>query len=348
MGEPAVSGDKVRVGRRGGVGEIVLDRPRAINALDHDMVREIAAALLEWESDGEIRAVLVRGAGERGLCAGGDIVSIHRDATTGGVASLDFWRDEYVLNGAIARYPKPYVVFMDGIVMGGGVGISAHGDVRLVTERSVVAMPETGIGFVPDVGGTYLLARTPGEIGTHLALTGARMGAGDAIACGFADHFVHSEDLDGFAETLVEDSVDAAVARFARPAPESPLLAAREWIDPAYSASTVEEIVERLAAAPQPEARAAAEALATKSPTSLAVTLESVRRAARAESLEHVLDDEYRVSTRILGTHDLAEGIRAQVIDKDRTPRWDPATSSEVGDVSRFFVSLGDDELGLA
>lgn len=334
----------------GGIGRITLNRPKAINALNYDMVKAMAAALDEWAGDDSVRAVVVDGAGERGLCAGGDIVSIYHDARDGGTGSQDFWRDEYILNAAIGRYPKPYVAIMDGIVMGGGVGIAAHGNVRVVTERSTIAMPEVGIGFVPDVGGTWLLSRAPGELGTHLALTTGRMKAGDAIALGFADHFVPSEALDKFVAALESGTVDEALAEFARPAPESPLLAQRSWIDAAYSAPTVEEIVARLQAAEEPEARAAAEQILGKSPVALKATLRSVRHARELGSLEEVLNEEYRVSLASLRSHDLVEGIRAQVVDKDRNPAWSPATLADVtdADVDAYFQPLGELELGLA
>ncbi|QRI74959.1 MULTISPECIES: enoyl-CoA hydratase/isomerase family protein [Rhodococcus] len=333
----------------GGIGRITLNRPKAINALNYDMVKVTAAALGEWAGDDSVRAVVVDGAGERGLCAGGDIVSIYHDARDGGTGSQGFWRDEYILNAAIGRYPKPYVALMDGIVMGGGVGIAAHGNVRVVTERSTIAMPEVGIGFVPDVGGTWLLSRAPGELGTHLALTTGRMTAGDAIALGFADHFVPSEALDKFVAALESGTVDEALAEFAQPAPESPLLAQRSWIDAAYSAPTVEEIVARLQAAEEPEARAAAEQILGKSPVALKVTLRSVRHARELGSLEEVLNEEYRVSLASLRSHDLVEGIRAQVVDKDRNPAWSPATLADVtdADVDAYFQPLGELELGL-
>ncbi|KOS55600.1 enoyl-CoA hydratase/isomerase family protein [Rhodococcus rhodochrous] len=334
----------------GGIGRITLNRPKAINALNYDMVKVMAAALDEWAKDDSVRAVVVDGAGERGLCAGGDIVSIYHDARDGGTGSQDFWRDEYILNAAIGRYPKPYVAIMDGIVMGGGVGISAHGNVRIVTERSTIAMPEVGIGFVPDVGGTWLLSRAPGDLGTHLALTTGRMKAGDAIALGFADHFVPSEALDKFVAALESGTVDEALAEFAQPAPEAPLLAQRAWIDAAYSAPTVEEIVARLQAAEEPEAHAAAEQILGKSPVALKVTLRSVRHARELGNLEEVLNEEYRVSLASLRSHDLVEGIRAQVVDKDRNPAWSPATLADVtdADVDAYFQPLGELELGLA
>ncbi|MGW1214931.1 enoyl-CoA hydratase/isomerase family protein [Streptomyces sp. NPDC002499] len=335
----------------GRAAHITLNRPRAINALDHAMVRRIDEALTTWESDPSVETVVITGAGERGLCAGGDIRVVHDDARDGdGTASAAFWRDEYHLNARIARYPKPYVAVMDGIVMGGGVGVSAHGSVRVVTERSRVAMPETGIGFVPDVGGTYLLSRVPGELGTHLALTGAQVGAGDALLCGLADHYLPSDSLPGFVGDLADLPVREALDRHVLPSPEGELAGRREWIDSCYAADTVEEIIDRLLAHGDPAAKETAETLLTKSPTALKVTLAAMRRARRLDSLERVLDQEYRVSCAALTAPDLVEGIRAQVIDKDRNPHWSPATLAEVSDadVERFFEALGDRELGLA
>ena len=232
----------------------------------------------------------------------------------------NFWREEYILNSEIANYPKPYVAIMDGIVMGGGVGVSAHGDIRIVTERSMIGMPETGIGFIPDVGGTYLLSRAPGELGTHIALTTARLSAGDAIAAGFADHFIPSENIETFIAALASSSVADAVAQYAEPAPVSELLAQQSWIDAAYSADDVSTIVERLRASGIPEAEKAAEQILGKSPIALSVTLRSLRHAKEAASLEEVLNEEFRVSTAALASHDLVEGIRAQVVEKDRKP----------------------------
>ncbi|POX37458.1 3-hydroxyisobutyryl-CoA hydrolase [Streptomyces sp. Ru73] len=334
----------------GRAAHLVLNRPKALNALTHPMVRRVDRALTAWEHDPDIETVVITGAGERGLCAGGDIRAVHDDARDGdGTASAAFWRAEYQLNARIARYPKPYVAVMDGIVMGGGVGVSAHGSVRVVTERSRVAMPETGIGFVPDVGGTYLLGLAPGELGTHLALTGAQVGAGDAVLCGLADHYVPSAALPDLLADLAGLSVRDALARHVRPTPEGQLAGAREWIDTCYAADTVEEIHRRLLSHGGPAAKEAAETLLAKSPTALKVTLAALRRARRLGSLEAVLDQEYRVSCAALTTPDLVEGIRAQVVDKDRAPRWSPATLAGVtdADVERFFAPLGARELGL-
>ncbi|MER7922631.1 enoyl-CoA hydratase/isomerase family protein [Streptomyces sp. NPDC096057] len=337
----------------GRAAHITLNRPKAINALTHDMVLRIDEALTRWELDPAVETVVITGAGERGLCAGGDIRAIHDDARDGdgdGSASAAFWRDEYRLNARIARYPKPYVAVMDGIVMGGGVGVSAHGSFRIVTERSRVAMPETGIGFVPDVGGTYLLARAPGELGTHLALTGAQLGAADALHCDLADHYVPSQSLPELLTALAHAPAREVIGRFAREAPPGELALAQDWIDDCYPAPTVEGIIERLLAHGDSAAKQTAETLLTKSPTALKATLAALRRARQLGPLENVLDQEYRVSCHALTAPDLVEGIRAQVIDKDRDPHWSPPTLEEVtdADVERFFAPLGNRELGLA
>ncbi|MEV1024908.1 enoyl-CoA hydratase/isomerase family protein [Streptomyces sp. NPDC050264] len=344
-GEPPVL-----VRREGRAAHLVLNRPRALNALNHDMVLRVDRALSAWEHDDTVETVVITGAGERGLCAGGDIRAVHDDARDGdGTASAGFWRDEYHLNARIARYPKPYVAVMDGIVMGGGVGISAHGDVRVVTERSRVAMPETGIGFVPDVGGTHLLPRAPGELGTRLALTGEHIGAGDALLCGLADHYVPSAALPALLAELATRPVQDALAHHALPAPQGELEAGREWTDACFAADTVEEILARLLDHGDPAAKETAETLLGKSPTAVKVTLEAVRRARELGSLERVLDQEYRVSCAAMGNPDFVEGVRAQVIDKDRRPRWSPRTLAEVtaADVERHFTPLGERELGL-
>ncbi|MFF4579689.1 enoyl-CoA hydratase/isomerase family protein [Streptomyces sp. NPDC001389] len=337
--------ETVQIGTEGCTGLITLNRPEALNALTRPMVLRIGEALTAWEHDPAVEQVLLRGAGERGLCAGGDIRAIHADAKAGTTDSLAFWRDEYRLNARIARYPKPYVALMDGIVMGGGVGLSAHGGFRIVTERSRVAMPETGIGFVPDVGGTYLLSRAPGELGTHLALTGAAVGPGDAMLCGLADHYLPSDWLEEFTRELTAGPVAEVLGKFhGATAPKAPLAAEREWIDHCYAADTVEEIHQRLLATGLPAAREASQTLHAKSPTSLKVTLAALRRARELDSLERVLEQEYRVSSAALSAPDLVEGIRAQVVDKDRRPRWSPAALVQVSaaTVERFFAPLGE------
>ncbi|MFJ8043594.1 enoyl-CoA hydratase/isomerase family protein [Kitasatospora sp. NPDC096147] len=345
------TGEEVLLERDGRVGRIVLNRPKALNALTHGMVLTVAAALDAWEHDASVATVVITGAGERGLCAGGDIVAIHRAATGGDpLAAEEFWREEYRLNARIARYPKPYVAVMDGIVMGGGVGVSAHGSVRIVTERTRIAMPETGIGFVPDVGGSYLLGLAPGELGTHLALTAGSVGAGDALLCGLADHFVPADRLPALLADLARLPVHEALERHVTEPPAAPLAGERGWIDACYAADTVPQVLARLLASDHPAAKEAAERIAAHSPTAVTVALAALRRARTLGPLEAVLDQEFRTSCAALATPDLAEGIRAQVIDKDRTPHWSPAALAAVTEqeVERHFAPLGERELGLS
>ncbi|BCW69395.1 enoyl-CoA hydratase/isomerase family protein [Arthrobacter sp. NicSoilB8] len=335
--------------RRGRLGVVTLNRPKAVNALTAGMAAAMLDQLRLWADDDAVAAVLVRGAGDRGLCAGGDIVAIYRDMLDGGDATADFWAIEYRLNLLISEYPKPYVAFMDGLVLGGGVGISAHGSVRIVTERTRSGMPETTIGFVPDVGGTLLLSRSPGETGTHAALTGAHLSGADALFLGLADYFVPSGRLPELAAALETEPADAAVARFAEPAPPSGLAGQREWIDVCYSSDDAGEIVRRLRTIGGEAAAEAADTITAKSPTAVKVALASLHRV-RGLSLAEALEQEYRVGLRFLAGPDFREGIRAQVVDKDRTPHWQPAILADVTneDVESYFAPLGDRELRLS
>ncbi|WP_099224730.1 enoyl-CoA hydratase/isomerase family protein [Mycobacterium persicum] len=337
--------DEVLTQVDGGVGLITLNRPKAINSLNQTMVDLLSTVLIRWEGDDEVRAVVVSGAGERGLCAGGDVVAVYHSARKDGVEARRFWRAEYLMNGQIGRFSKPYVALMDGIVMGGGVGVSAHGDVRVVTDTSKVAMPEVGIGFIPDVGGVYLLSRAPGALGLHAALTGASFSGADAIAMGFADHYVPHADLDAFRAAITSDGVASALAHYTVDPPPSELAAQRDWIDECYTGDTVAEIVAELRDHGSQPANHAAELIATRSPIALSVTLEAVRRAATMETLEDVLLQDYRVSSASLRSHDLVEGIRAQLIDKDRKPKWSPSALAEItkADVAAYFEPVDDD-----
>ncbi|KUI33616.1 3-hydroxyisobutyryl-CoA hydrolase [Mycobacterium sp. IS-1590] len=327
-----------------GVGLITLNRPKAINSLNHPMVSTMARVLAEWSSDDAVTAVVVDGAGERGLCAGGDIVALYHSARAEGSEkgreAREFWYDEYLLNAQIGRFGKPYVALMDGIVMGGGVGVSAHGNVRVVTDTTKMAMPEVGIGFVPDVGGTLILSRAPGQLGCHAALTGANFDGADAIAMGFADHFVPHDKLEDFKAAILADGIDAALAAHAIESPPSNLLQQREWIDSCYAGATVPDIVAALRAHGDTAAGAAADLIETRSPVSVSVALEALRRAAKLDTLEDVLRQEYRTSCGALRSHDFVEGIRAQVVDKDRNPKWSPASLAAVttADVEDYFA----------
>ncbi|XAS68779.1 enoyl-CoA hydratase/isomerase family protein [Micrococcaceae bacterium Sec5.7] len=339
--------EEVLFERRGHLGVITLNRPKAANALTAGMAKAMLAQLTAWADDDGVATVLVQGSGERGLCAGGDIVAIYQDILAGGEETADFWQMEYRLNSLISSYPKPYVAFMDGLVLGGGVGISAHGSVRVVTERTRMGMPETTIGFVPDVGGTLLLSRSPGEAGTHAALTGAHLSGADALFLRLADHYAPSGELAALAVALESEAPEAAVGRFTEKAPASGLEAQREWIDACYSGDDAEEIIRDLRAFGG-DAAEAADTIESKSPTAVKVALESLRRV-KGLTLDEALAQEYRVGLRCLAGPDFREGIRAQVVDKDRSPQWKPATLSEVhpADVERFFAPLGDHELNL-
>jgi len=323
-----------------GVGLITLNRPKAINSLTHPMVTSMSKVLTDWEHDDGVHAVVVDGAGERGLCAGGDIVVIYHSARADGSEARQFWYDEYLLNAQIGRYSKPYVALMDGIVMGGGVGVSAHGSVRVVTDTTKMAMPEVGIGLIPDVGGTFILSRAPGLLGLHAALTGANFDGADAIALGFADHFVPHDKLPTFKDAIVADGIDSALAAFATEPPPSRLLAQRDWIDHCYAGDTAEDIIAALRGHGTAPAVEAADLIAGRSPISVSVALQAIRRAAKLDTLEDVLRQEYRTSCGSSHSHDLVEGIRAQVIDKDRNPKWSPASLAAVttADVEAYFA----------
>lgn len=337
--------DAVLTEVEGSVGLITLNRPKAINSLNQPMVDALSAILTNWAGDDAVRAVVLSGAGERGLCAGGDVVSIYHSARNDGVEARRFWRDEYLLNAQIAEFPKPYVALMDGIVMGGGVGVSAHANTRVVTDTSKIAMPEVGIGFIPDVGGVYLLSRAPGGLGLHAALTGAPFSGADAIAMGFADHYVPHGDVEAFRRAVVSDGVEDALAKYATEPPASELAAQRDWIDECYAGDTVGDIVAALRGHDAGPAEDAANLIATRSPIALSVTLAAVRRAAKLATLKDILVQDYRVSSASLRSHDLVEGIRAQLIDKDRNPQWSPAQLSAVtaADVEAYFAPVDDD-----
>ena len=310
---------------RGALGRITLNRPDAINALTLEMIHAIDAALDAWESQAAVEVVVLDGAGPRGLCAGADIVALRASALSDGEAARRFWRYEYQLVSRIARYPKPVVAIMDGVTMGGGVGLAGHASHRIATDRLVWAMPEVTIGLIPDVGGTWLLSRPPGEIGTHLALSGERIGADDAVALGLADVLIAHENLELLVERLCDGDV-AAVGDFAQ-APGQPSLGARQALwDTCYAGDDARAIVARLHEAGDPDAQHAAQRIEAASPTSVTATLAGLRKARTLPDLEACLALEYELCCLMLATPDFAEGVRAAVVDKDRTPRWSPAS----------------------
>ncbi len=329
--------DRVLVRTEGALGRLTLQRPEAINALDLGMVQALTAALDAWRTDTDVQIVLLDGAGDRGFCAGGDVRALHAQIVSGHPESTaEFFRAEYALNAMIAEYPKPIVAFADGITMGGGIGLAGHAAIRIVTERAKLAMPETRIGFTPDVGGTWLLGRAPGRLGEYLALTGGSMNGADAIALGFADYYVPSANLDALREALAfraDPTGPSEIVLLFDETPEpSELSPSPEWIDEAFSADTVVEIVERLQAQGTTDATATADLLEGLAPTGLVVTLDAVREARAASGLREALEGEYRRVLWFVHEHpDLVEGIRAQLVDKDRNPKWQPASLAELG-----------------
>ena len=339
---------EVLVRREGRAGRITLARPQALNALSYAMVGRIEAALDAWRDDPEVALVLIDAEGARAFCAGGDIAEIYEAGRRGDFAfGRRFWAEEYRMNAKIARYPKPYVALMQGYVMGGGVGVSGHGSHRVAGETTRVAMPECAIGLVPDVGGTLLLAAAPGRLGEYLGLTGFRMDAGDALFAGFADHFVPEADWPALAARLIETGDPAEIAAFERPAPPAALADRRAEIDDAFAAPDLKTLMARLAAGDWgAETRAT---LAKGSPISMACTLALVRAARAEPGIEAALAREYRFTWRAQTEGDLLEGIRAAVIDKDRTPRWRDGIG-EIGPerVAAMLAPLGAEELALA
>jgi enoyl-CoA hydratase len=335
---------QVIVDKRQGAGIISLNRPKAINSLTLPMVRVLFQALQRFEDDPGISCVVLRGEGEKGLCAGGDVRVIHDLGKAGDPQVLDFWREEFPLNYRIARFGKPYVALMDGIVMGGGVGISAHGSHRIVTERTRLAMPETGIGYFPDVGGSWLLPKAPGECGTWLGLTGNAVTAAEALYAGVADYFVPSDRLEALMQDLSQttdvEGVEAAIAAYATDAGESVLAKNREGIDATFRFDTVEEIFAALSMRDDAFSRETLEVLQKRSPTSLKLTLKLLRLGRESASLIECLQREFAAGTEILRQHDFYEGVRAALVDKDRNPRWRPARLEEVReeDISRYLI----------
>lgn len=339
--------ESVLVRREGRIGRITLNRPKVINALNLEMIRTVARAVREWWDDQTVELLLLDGAGERGLCSGGDIVDVRNSALGDHAAAIDLWREEFQLDFLFAHFPRPVVAIMDGIVMGGGLGLAGRADLRIVTERSRIAMPETLIGFAPDVGACDLFARAPGELGTHLALTAANVRAADALHCGLADVFIPSDELAGVVASLRER--DAGQLRSLGEPETGALAEAAEWIDECYRGDDPVTVLDRLANHPAPAARAAADQIADVSPTSVAVTLRGLREARRRPGLGPCLIRDFRVINRFLEHPDLIEGITARVVDRSYRPSWSPARLIDVdaASVAAFFAPLGPDELVL-
>ncbi len=315
--------------RDGRVGRIRLDRPKALNALDLGMIRAITAALREWSEEPSVHAVVIEGEGERAFCAGGDIRAIRQMQLDRRKDEVEaFFSEEYALNLLIATYPKPYVALVDGICMGGGIGVSVHGAARVASEHALFAMPETAIGFFPDIGATYVLPRLPGALGAYLALTGARVQGADAVHTGLATHFVPRAGLAALSVALARDGV-AALAVHAALLPDFSLAQHRRVIDRAFAADSVPEIIARLQQDGGSFARETVRTLRTMSPSSLVWSLRLLRQGAE-RTLADCLRAELRATRTVTAGHEFIEGVRAMVVDKDRAPSWQPARIEDV------------------
>jgi enoyl-CoA hydratase len=344
--------------RRGAVGLITLNRPKALNALTHDMCLKMKTQLDAWKDDAAVSVVVVLGSGDRAFCAGGDIRSLYESGKTGTSYALDFYRDEYVLNATIKHYPKPYMALMHGIVMGGGVGVSVHGSYRVVDKTTTFAMPETGIGLFPDVGGSYFLPRCPDEIGMYLGLTGARLKADDLFYAGIAtdvnversnDEIVAELAEGGLPGNLMSEVTGRYVVQQEQEGRGLPPLAEhRENIDRIFSARSVEEILDRLDADESAWATATAKTVRTKSPIATKLAFRQIREGKTLD-FDDCMRMEFRMVNRVVAGKDFYEGVRATIIDKDQAPKWQPARLEDVSDkdIDAYFAPLGDRELKL-
>jgi enoyl-CoA hydratase/carnithine racemase len=338
--------DEVLFETRGRLGLITLNRPQALNALNRTMCLAIHAQLDAWRDDAAVEVVAIRGSGDRAFCAGGDVVGLYHAGKRGSDEWEGFFRDEYRMNHAIATFPKPYVALIDGITMGGGVGLSIHAPYRVATERTLFAMPETGIGLIPDVGGTHALPRLAGELGAYLGLTGARLKSADSVYAGIATHFCPSEALPALVEALAEGgAVTTILGDFECDTEDPPLAALRAAIDTHFAGDSVEAIVDSLDGGDD-WAQAQAATLRRMSPTSCKLTLRALREGA-ATGIADALRTEYRIVCAIRQGSDFFEGVRAQLVDKDRNPKWSPATLAEVTDaaIDRYFAAPASGDL---
>lgn len=336
---PTATTADVLVGRRGRLGLLRLNRPRAINALTTPMVVAVREELQRFATSG-VDAVWLDGAGERGLCAGGDVRAVREAALARDARGVEFFEQEYAMDAAVAASPVPVVAWMDGVVMGGGVGVSVHARRRLVTERTALAMPETIIGFFPDVGALWWLSRCPGGTGTALALSGTTVGGADAVALGLADRLVGSGEREDLLALAAEGDDLGAVGLGAADV-DSPWLAAAPALEPLVAGDDPALVLQRLAGSDHPLAQRLAGEIAARSPWAVAVTLAALRRAGRMTSLQQVLDQDRRLAVAMATSPDFAEGVRAQLVDKDRAPRWrhPDLASVDPAEVEALFAS---------
>ncbi len=323
--------DDISIRKSGKAGRITLTRPQALNALTYDMCMEIGTALGQWETDPTVSIVVIDAEGSKAFCAGGDIADLYETGKAGDFEfGRKFWADEYRVNARIKNYPKPYVAIMDGIVMGGGVGISAHGSHRIVTENTMFAMPECGIGLVPDVGGNLLLSRAPGHVGEYLATTGARLGAADCIYTGIGDLFISTDKRAILLSELEKNGDVSVLDQFASDAGESELASLQTRIDGAFSSGNAAEIASRLEGSNGEWESKTAKSIRRGCPLSVSCAIDLVRASRNLDTIEQILDLEYRFTYRSMSDGEFIEGVRAQIIDKDRNPKWQTPTLDDL------------------
>jgi enoyl-CoA hydratase len=351
MSETLLRDGDLMVRELGALRRITLNRPQALNAITLDMAQTMTAFMREWADDPAVGAVLIDGAGGRAFAAGGDIRALYDAAKSGSDLPAEFWATEYRLNVMIARYPKPVIAIMDGLVMGGGVGLSAHAAYCVVTDRSVVAMPEVSIGFFPDVGVSFLLTRAHWELGTYVALTGERLNAQGALISGLANYHIPSAHLAELPAALADCrnglGIRAALGQFQTSPAPGKIPKALNWIMPCFRGSTIEEILEALSMCDNEDAIAALDVMRKVSPTSLKITLRNLREAATFKRVEECFQQDYRIALACVAGHDFIEGIRAAIVDKDRNPQWRPDKLEDVTAeiVERHFRPVGPLEL---
>ncbi len=341
---------EIHIRKTGRTGRITLNRPDALNAVTHDMIREIAAILPVWADDPDITMLVIDATGDRAFSAGGDLMGIYRAMVEGDFdAPRRFWREEYAMNAALFHFPKPVATFLQGFTMGGGVGVGSHGSHRVVGETSRMAMPECGIGLAPDVGGTLLLARAPGRLGEYLGTTAHRMEPGDAILAGFADYFIPEAEWPALIARLEETGDWEEIDRAAEPAPDAPLAEHQAQIDANFSGETLRDIVTALRNDGSNWAETTLAAIGRNAPLAMAAAVELVHRARMRDSIEAALANEYRFSHRVAEQGDFQEGIRALIVDKDKSPSWgkDAVDSAAPATVAAMLQPLGAEELVL-
>lgn len=334
----------------GKIGRITLTRPKALNALSYAMCLEVEKALDAWREDETVAMILIDAEGDRAFCAGGDIQEMYETGTAGDYEyGRKFWRDEYRMNAKMFEFPKPVASLMQGFTMGGGVGVGCHGSHRVVCENSQIAMPEVGIGLIPDVGGSLILSRAPGRLGEYIGTTGTRLGPRDAILAGFADYFIPQEAWPALTAELIQTGDWTAIDRAAQDAPEGRLAAMQGDINTHFAGETLGDILRSLATEDSDFTADTLKALRRNAPLSVACTIEMVHRLRGTDDIRRALELEYRFTHRAMEQADFLEGIRAQIIDKDRNPKWKHASLEDVSsiEVTRMLLPLGADALKL-